>query len=285
MPRPFARIGVSLLLGSVILAACGQTSADEPSMPPSAPAEQPSESPSERPSEQPVATPRPSRPASPAETPTEQPTVAPTPTPFVLVEHDLPMIGRVTADGVAVRTLPEVDAPIVNGNNPNDEVVDVVRLRAGDEVIVMVGPVMADGYSWYEVVAGARGPAQYFRGWMAGEFLERAGDAELFEPSLEVDGQGFDASGSAWFDAHSPLVVQHGVTPMAGKDSCTFAMSLVDTAGNRIELHPRQVVTGPMVGELAAGNWDALYVTTEGHVTLDVVSDCSFAVAVRGING
>ena len=137
---------------------------ERPSQPPT---EQPSERPSERPSMQP--------PGQPAESPTAAPTAPPvaTPDPTVVLEHPVPMIARATGDGIAVRNLPDLESSIVNGNDPGDVIVDEVRLRRGDEVVVFFGPVLADGYSWYEVMAGGTGPATYFRGWVAGEFLAR----------------------------------------------------------------------------------------------------------------
>jgi hypothetical protein len=282
--------GVPILALSIVLAACGQASADQPSadpLPSTPPVAQPSEQPSQAPAE-PVATPKPSQQAD--EDPTEQPSQAPaepvaTPKPIVVIEHGVPIIARVTSDGVAVRNLPDLESAIVDGNDPGDEIVEQIRLRRGDEVVVFVGPVYADGYSWYEVMAGGTGPAEYFRGWVAGEFLEHVSDADVLGPVLWVDGQGFTASAFGHVAAYSPLVVQHGVTPMPGQSSCAFGMSLVNTRGERIEIVPERTVTGAMVGQAAAGNLDALYMASEGTVTLDVTGDCSFAAAVRVLNG
>jgi hypothetical protein len=272
---------LSILALSVVLAACGQTSADQPSSDP-VPSVPPVASPSEQPTEVPAT---PAVTPSPSERPSDQPGQVPatpiaTPTP-VVVEHEIPMIGRVNRDGVAVRTLPDLESGLVDGNDPDDRIVEKIRLRIGDEVLVVNGPIFADGYSWYEVVAGATGPAQYFRGFVAGEFLTRIAGEQGFNAVATVDGQGFHASASGWVHAYSPLVVFHGVTPMDGEASCTFELTIVDTAGERIEIVPEREVREAMIGQVAAPNVEALYMESEGYVTVDVMSDCSFAVMVN----
>jgi len=82
--------GAALLGLTIILAACGQTPAD-PGSPNPSPTE--AASPSDEPS------------PSVAPTPTEQPS----PDPIEVVEFELPMIGRSTADDVEVHTLPSAD--------------------------------------------------------------------------------------------------------------------------------------------------------------------------------
>jgi hypothetical protein len=280
MNRIAALKGVPILALSIVLAACGQASAEGPSASP-VPSERPSQAPVQRPSQQPSVRPSSEPAEGPSVTPTapSAPPVA-TPKPFVLVEHPVPMIGRVTADGVAVRNLPDLESGIVNGNDAGDVVVDEIRLRRGDDVIVFFGPVVADGYSWYEVMAGGTGPADYFRGWIAGEFLEHLDDAAILGPVLSLDGQGFSASASGHVGSYAPLMVNHAVTPLAGDESCTFAMTLVGTRGQLIELVPQQVVTEARVGQVFAGNLEELYMDVEGDVTLDVTSDCSFAAAI-----
>jgi hypothetical protein len=105
MTRTRALVPGVLSLGLVIiLAACGQTS-DDPS--PSAPA--PTEAPSQ------PASPEPSEPPE---------TSSPDPE---AIEHELPMVGRVTADSVEVHALPSFDSPLLTGELLSDlSTVDVV---------------------------------------------------------------------------------------------------------------------------------------------------------------
>jgi hypothetical protein len=279
------RKGVPILALAIILAACGRTAADDgaaapsasdrpapsgPAQPPEQPSERPSEEPSDRPSEQPSDAPAPSQPPS-------SPSGEPEPS---VVEHGVGIVGRVTGDGVAVRNLPDLDSSLVGGTLSGGGTLDEIRLRAGDEVLVLVGPVYADGYSWYEVMAGGRGPASYYRGWMAGEFLERVRDVPQVNAVAWADGQGFSASASGNVAEFSPLVVAHGVTPMPGDDSCTFELFLVGTDGQRVVLVPTQTVTDARIGQAAAGNLEELYMDAGGSIEVGATTDCAFAVTV-----
>ena len=283
MNRTQIRKGVPILALALILAACGQATADEPSADPSpsdrpAPVE-PSDRPSAEPSVRPSTPPAPSQPvAEPDEDPSAPPVADPEPS---VVEHGVHFVARVTRDGVAVRNLPDLESGIVAGNLPDDGVVDEVRLSIGDEVLVLVGPVYADGYSWYEVIAGAVGPAQYFRGWVAGEFIEHLRDAPEFNSIASVHGQGFSASASGNVPEFAPLVVAHGVTPMPGDASCTYELFLIGTEGQRVVLVPTQTVTEAMIGQVAAGNLDELTMGAGGSIEIGATTDCSFAAAVN----
>jgi hypothetical protein len=279
--------GVPILALAVVLAACGQAAADQPSANPQPtdrpapvePSERPSAEPSERPRHEPVA-PAPSQPtAPPTEAPSAPPAVDPEP---VVVEHGVHFVARVIRDGVAVRNLPDLDSALVDATNDGEgSIVEEIRLRIGDEVRVLVGPVFADGYSWYEVVAGGRGPAYSFRGWVAGEFIEHLHDAPEFNSVAWVDGQGFSASSSGHVPEFAPLVVAHGVTPLPGDASCTFELYLIGTDGQRIVLVPTQTVTDARIGQVAAGNLAELSMDAGGSIEIGANTDCSFAAAVN----
>ena len=286
MTRTVIRKGVPILALTVVLAACGRTTANEPSEAPQPsnrpapiqPSEEPSVEPSERPTQEPIAP----APASPVVQPSNEPSAPPAADPEpVVVEHGVHFLARVIRDGVAVRNLPDLQSGLVAGNLPNDESIAEVRLSIGDEVLVLVGPVYADGYSWYEVVAGGVGPAEYFRGWVAGEFIEHLRDAPQFNSVAWVDGQGFSASASAQVPEFAPLVVALGVTPMPGEASCTFELYLIGTEGQRIVVVPTQTVTGAMTGQAAAGDLDELYMDAGGYIEIGATTDCSFAAAVN----
>lgn len=273
------RRGVPILALAIILAACGRATADEPSSSPepserpspSAPAEKPSERPSASPD--PPSNPAPSRPASPAPTPVSDPEP-------VVVEHLLPMIGRVTADGVAVRWLPDLDSGVVNGQDEDLNLVVGIRLRTGDEVVVLNGPVRADGVSWYEVIAGSKGPAYVFRGWVSGEYLARVGDVSWLPGVLSFDGQGFPASASAHVPANTWLTVTYAATPMPGAATCTFELSVVGTDGERTVVVPKVEIDEATVGQTSAHVIESLVMAAEGQVLGEVTGDCSFAVTL-----
>lgn len=286
MQRTTTLRAVPILALSLVLVACGQVSADQPSASPSLPVVSPT--PSEQPSEKPEATPRPTTPVGtpvpsekPADRPSPQPASPTAPSEPIVIEHPVPMIARVTHDGLAVRNLPDLESALVAGNLPGDRIVENIRLRSGDEVVVILGPVYADGHSWYEVVAGAVGPAEYFRGWVAGEFLEHLRDMPEFNSVAVVDGQGFSASASGSVAAYSPLVVNLAVTPMPGDASCSFELVVIGTEGQRTVISQNDDIGEASVGQVAAPNLEELTMKTAGYVSLEVTSDCSFAVAAN----
>jgi hypothetical protein len=280
MSRTAFRTSVPALALAVILAACGQASADVQS-PSQSPADPAAPSQSARPS----ATPRPTPVATPVATPvsTPEPTNEPTDSPVDphrpnIVRHELPMVGRVTADDVAVRELPDLDAPLVTGSSTTDEYEQFpnLRLDAGHEVIVQIGPVFADGLSWYYVYGDGAGPIA-FLGWIAGEFLAR--DGEHADSLGVLDGFGNGGTVEADVPAGSTIMVTHGVNVVDSDDTCHFAMDLVRGDGSVVILADGQV-TGPKFGRAAAPDAAELTQPVDGTMTLRVETDCSFAASM-----
>ena len=278
-----SRTFIAALAVSFVLTACGQASADipsprqspsEPAMPsPAAPSMTPEPTTRPAPSPTPVATPEPTQ--EPAGTPDQDPH-KPT-----VVRHELPMVGRVTANGVGVRELPDLDSPLVTGlSATDDEQFPSLRVDAGQKVVVTLGPVFADGLSWYYVNAQGNGPIN-FLGWIAGEYLARDGD---YARSLGViDGIGTGGTLEAEIPANAPIIVTLGINLVDGDDACDITADVVRGDGSVVPVSHGKV-TGPMFGRAAAPDVADLVQTVDGTMTLRVVTDCSFA-ATMGILG
>jgi hypothetical protein len=269
-------MAVALVL---ILAACGQASAEVRS-PSQAPADQPAPT---KPAE-PMATPRPASSPAPIATPEPEPTEEPAEPPVdrdphqpTVVRHELPMVGRVTVDGVAVRELPDLDAPLVTGSSTTDvdEKIPNLRLDSGHIMVVTMGPLFADGVSWYYVHAES-GPIG-FAGWIAGEYIAREGG---YGRALDaIDGYGTGGTLDLDVRATAPIVVTLGVNLVDGDDACHFSADVVRGDGSVVPISEGPV-TGPMFGRAAAPDVADLVQTVDGTMTLRVETDCSFAASV-----
>ena len=282
MSRTVVRKGVPALALLIVLAACGQVSADAPS---------PSQSPSDPsvPSQpaKPISTPKPAPVATPE--PSDKPVVAPveTPKPAAPVRFKLPMIGHVTADGVAVRSLPDLDAPVIHGEIVGGDggIVAFLRLDAGTKVAAFVGPVFADGLSWYQVTSSGNGPIHFVEGWIAGEFLARDGDLSGYSTHLgTLNGVGTDGSIEAEVQAFSPIMVSFGVNVVDGDDACDFKVDVVMADGRIVPISFGEI-SEARIGRASAPNVEDLYQDKAGTVTLKVVTDCSYAIAMDILAG
>ena len=243
---------------TIILAACGQAPADPASPTPS-----------------PTVAPSPSDTPSVAPTPTQQPS----PDAIEVVEHELPMTARVTTDGVDVRTLPSLDAPLMTGDRAGAPVQDL-RLTADMLVLATMGPIFVDGESWYEVRA-ADGQDVYFAGgWVAGRYLSREGDLPEGQPII-VDIYGLGSGTAAEEDVlhGTPTTVRFAAAPMPDRDACEIEVTLIRTDGANVNVATEQV-TEPMVAELSANQLSSLFQEEAGTVTLQVRTDCSYAATL-----
>lgn len=258
-PRPIA-IG----LVALVLSACSTAVGGAPS--PSAPVSPASPSPT------PVVTPSP---AGPVVTPTP---TAPVPTvePIEVVRFDVPSIMRVTGNGVAVRVLPGVDQPLVEGYHHEGYTIDGVRLKANDTVGVRWGPVFADGHSWYNVSFGDTDGVTFSEGWMAADFLAAEGTYEHYPIVVTADGLGSGQAVSGEVREWAPLYVNVVAVPMPGDASCEAEVVLIGTDGVAITIGAAQVTGPTLIADSAAEN-DDLYQEEAGTVTLQVRSDCSWA--------
>ena len=265
--------------GSLVLAlaACGQAVADPP---PSSPTATPT----------PIATPTPTPTPTPASTPTPAPTPTPPPQPStpppaapqpVVIRHELPMLAHANAEGVAVRSGPSLDAPLVIGNlrDTGASVYDI-RLAEGFIVAAFMGPVLADGHSWYFVQAADGRDLTMFEGWVSGQYLTRDhGIDDLYPVTLSMDGLGSGSAASAQVPAATELRVQFGAAPLPERASCEIEITLIRTDGLAVNL-ATNTVTEPVAGDIHALDGPHLFQEVAGQVTLQVRSDCSWTAGV-----
>ena len=254
--------GAALLGLTIILAACGQAPAD-PGSPKPSPTEAPS--PSDEPS------------PSVAPTPTEQPS----PDAIEVIEFELPMIGRSTADDVEVHTLPSADSPLLIGEAFPDMDRVEVRLAADELVAVSLGPVFFEETSWYQVSAVDGGDKAFAYGWVSAEFLDRESDAPDGGPQVvTVHGLGTGTEVSTSVPAGTPITVDFAAAPMPASDSCELDVTLIRTDGLGVNV-ATQTVTEPVAFQFGAsiegGGMQGLFQEEAGDVTLQFETNCSYA--------
>lgn len=253
--------GVAALALVLALAACSQAADPSPSTP--------------------STTPEPSQPTSPAPSPSDAPSESPT---IEVVEHELPMIGRVTTDDTDVHALPSLDAPLAEGERLSDlERVDVT-LAAGDRVQVDVGPLYSDGLSWYRVAAADGSDVQFAFGWVPGDVLEREDDyPEGFGRVSAVYGLGSGTADSVDIpNVGTPVTVAFAAAPMPGDDSCEAEVTLIRTDGAAVNVAtemPTEAMTFEVGADTHGGGMTSLFQEEAGEITLQVRSDCAFAAS------
>jgi hypothetical protein len=245
-----------------VLAACGQGTTMSPS-----PSESPSAvAPSETPSQEPI--------------PSDGASEEPMPSAEAPIEHPMPSVARVTEDGVAVRTEPSADAPVMTaedltGSGSTPEVV----LDTDAMVLVLLGPVVADGESWYEVQA-ADGSELYFAfGWIPGRLIEPEAEAPGFTPIFAAHGQGEGAEVSTDVRVGSMVTVRVAATPMTDGDTCDIDVTLVQVDGSELEIASEEV-TDVTIFTAGPTEMPELFQNAGGTVTLRVETECSFAATM-----
>jgi hypothetical protein len=252
----------------VVLAACTQGAGTSPSASAATPEASPSaEAPSESPSAEPTETPS----ATPSADPSQE----------AVVDHELPMIGRVVEDTVEVRTEPRSDAPIATGESFTDPgTMPEVTLERDDLVVVTLGPLLNDGESWYEVASVDGDDPVFAFGWVPGDAIER--DADLPQPGpviATISGQGDGDSVSTDVIMGTPATVRWAVAPMAGDDECEIELTVLKPDGLGVNV-ATETVTELRVEELTAMQLPSLFLEEAGTVTLEVETDCSFAASM-----
>jgi hypothetical protein len=257
--------GAALLGLTIILAACAQAPAAPVSPTPS-----------------PTVAPSPSDQPSPSVAPT--PTQQPSPDPIEVVEFELPMIARSTADEVEVHTLPSADAPLLIGEAFPDMDRVEIRLAADELVAVSLGPVFFDGTSWYQVSAVDGGDRAFAYGWVSAEFLVRESDTpDGSAQVVTVHGLGTGTDVSAPVPAGTPVTVDFAAAPMPASDSCELDVTLIRTDGLGVNV-ATQTVTEPVAFQFGAsidyGGLQSLFQEEAGDVTLQVETDCSYAASL-----
>jgi len=264
-PTRSLNLGAALLALTIVLAACAGAVADpESSSPPPSSAPSPTDTPSVEPS------------PSEAPAPTEQPS----PDPIEVVEFELPMIARATADGVEVHTVPGADAPLLIGEAFPDMNRVEVLLAADELVAVSLGPVYFEGTSWYQVSALDGGDKAFAYGWVPAESIARESDAPDGSPQVvTVHGLGSGADISASVPNGTPLTVDVGAAPMPDSESCELDVTLIRTDGTGVNV-ATESLTESFAFQLSANELSSLFQEEAGDVTLQVETDCSFAASL-----
>lgn len=255
LSRTFAPAVAALGL-VVLLAACGQAADPTPTTLP------------------------PSTTPDPTPSPSGEPSVEPSPSPIEVVEHDLPMIGRATADEVEVHALPGAEAPLLIGERFSDGSMVEIRLAADQLVKVSLGPVVVDGTSWYEIRATDGGDVYFEGGWVPGEVLAREGDLPASDPQVVVIyGLGSGTAVNVDVLAGTPTTVRFAAAPMADRDECEIEVTLIRTDGLGVNV-ATETLTEARVAQLAANDLSSLFMEEEGTATLQVRTDCNYAAAL-----
>lgn len=250
--------GAVVLALTIILAACTQAASPTPSTSAPAPTDAPSEAPS----------------------PSDEPSPTPTPSQEAVIEHELPMIGRSTDDGVEVRTEPSLDAPILTGESFTDPgTTPEIVLDVDDLVMVTMGPVFAEGESWYEVTSVDGSDVNFAFGWVPGRYLERFGDATIGYVLIDINGQGEGASATEDVIQGTPVSVRFAALPMPDADECDIEVTLVRTDGTAVNV-ATDTLDDILIAELTPPQLSSLFQEEAGTVTLEVETDCSFAATM-----
>lgn len=255
--------GPVVLALTIVLAAC--TQAASPTTSPSASPEQ-------------IRTEEPAPSDSPSDEPSDSPSESPSPSQPELIEHDLPMTGRVTDDGIEVRTEPSLDAPILTGESFTDPgTTPEIVLDAGDLVLVTLGPVFAEDESWYEIASADGGDVNFAFGWISGRYLEREGDLpEGFAEMMNIHGQGEGDSVTVDVIVGTPVTVRFAAVPMPDADECDIDVTVMNTDGSAANV-VTDTIDDVVIGEVTPFAIPSLFQNEAGEVTLEVETDCSFA--------
>jgi hypothetical protein len=273
---------LAVTLVAIVLAACGQAVAVPVETPSNPASEIPSPTP--RPTAEPTA--RPS--VAPSEQPSAEPPVAPSAPPAAPSRPATPptvgkltnwSVARTTAAGVAVRTLPSIDAPMYTGERRGDfEPVPNLRLPAGQHVVVTLGPVSSDGHDWYMVDYFTDADVYFTAAWISGSFLEPVTEPTGFNPLQAVlDGADEEASVSFTVGPWSSASARFAAAPIGDAPSCEFHFEMavdgvpVMEADQHVTTGLSEVTTPRDVPDLVGDE--------EAEITLSVRTDCSFAVA------
>lgn len=235
-------------------------------------------------------TPSISAPPNASDTPVPEPSGSPdaAPSPPEVIVFELPMIAVTTTDGVGVREAPSADAPLVSGERQTDpeNTVPNVELAAGELVTSTLGPVFADGESWYHVTADPAGEWLFWgaglnwgAGWVPGRALAREGEPEGYAPIYGVHGLGSGTTVTSEVSRGTMITLNFAATPMPDRDACEFAITLLGTDGVII-YSVTESVTATIVQQVTRDDVPELFQEEAGSVTLEIETDCSYAAAM-----
>ena len=213
-------------------------------------------------------------PASP--TPTASPTVAPTPTatpePGSVPVYQSGQVVAANADGLRVRSLPSTNSRIL------------IPLSLGVEVVVVIGPIYAEGYGWYLVADPAPTDPAIPEGWVAAGVTPEPFLAETSTPPLtDVFVAGWSYAGDA---QNGPVLLQDAhyalrwvAAPTAG-EGCSFAVDLVPGSGPAVPAIRSTVGQAPTPGNLYE-DFFAAHPELRGDVFVQVTTGCQWSLAFQ----
>ncbi len=259
---------VSAVLLATIVAGCASPTGAEPSATsvaqPSSPAPA-TPQPTEEPAEQPTPAPA-------------QPSVAPEPSdePITVVRFDPRTVARVDADGVALRVLPGLEQPLVIGYDFQTGGAPEIRLSDGDTVMILWGPVLVDGHTWYATKSADAGTLTWDVGWIAADFLVDTGTTVDYPLVATADGLGSGKAVTGTVTDFAPLYVNAVVSPMPGDESCDAEVVVVGTDGTVVEIGSGTVTETTQFFSSPLENGD-LTQEEAGTITLQVRTDCAWA--------
>jgi hypothetical protein len=219
-------------------------------------------------------TPAPTSVPTPPPTPTPSPTPEPTPgadaVPVFLAGAQV----ATNADGLRVRSRPGVEQRVVT------------TLALDTDLLVALGPVLIDGFGWYQVANPAALDPEveevaWDEGWVAAGFEP---DPFLISSSFEVLSNPFIAGFAHDTDGEfGPIHIpdaNHGIRWIAANvrpNGCRFALDLA-----RGQREPVPAVRTPVGGVPASGELFPQFFETHpdliGDILVQVTSDCSWAL-------
>ncbi len=245
-----------LVATSVAVSGCGLLSGESPS-----------------PSVEPSA----SEPATPSPSPTVVPTPSPTPEPGSVPVYAPGQVVAANADSLRVRSLPSTSSRIL------------IPLSLGTEVVIVLGPIAAEGYGWYLVADPAAAEPQIPEGWVAAGVTPEPYLVETDTPPLsDLFIAGWSHTGDAEYgpvrveDEHYSL--RWVAAPTAQTTGCSLAVDLRPGSGTPVPAIRTTVGAQPTPGSLYE-DFFAAHPELRGDLFVVITTDCSWALTVERVPG
>ena len=188
-------------------------------------------------------------------------------TDLLLRIRPLPQHQETTVSGIRIRRSPGLDGELI------------ATLPLGATAIAVLGPLLVDGYSWYQVRDDNGDAPNYIIGWMAvGTSTDPWVKESVGWSGTPVYPAAFDGIGSGQF---GPVVLQdvgYGVAWAAAGDGCQFTATFVTTSGAREEI--TTAVASAFLSSATDPQFFADHPDLVGGLTLVVDSACSWAAVL-----
>jgi len=219
----------------------------------------------------PIATPTPTPSATPA---SPSPTQQATPDPASVPAFTAGEVVRTAFAGMRVRRLPGTDRQVVAG-----------LLGGSAALVVIMGPIQADGFGWYLVRDADPAEPEFGEAWIAAgyepePFLVTTAEVEPNTSLIASFANAADAE-------YGPIEIPNGdvairwlaLDPEAVR--CTFAVSLATGGRDPVPAIRATLGASPVPGTLQPSSFDALGV--RGQAFLSVDSDCAWTLVVARV--